>query len=282
MQKKILKAGLFGHPVGKTLSPAIFGVFAELTGVPISYEPRDCEPDLLETAIIQARGAGWAGFNVTIPYKAAIMPLLHLCDPAAKAAGAVNCVRFGRAGVEGMNTDARALLEALAERQFTVTGKSAAIFGAGGSAASSGWALGRSRAAAVIFRARDNAAAANLAARLSRAFPETSYGYAPFETPAERPDIVVNATPLGMYQDGRPPCDPGPGTLCVDLPYKPGGTGFTKAAAAAGAPVIDGLTLLLWQAVLSLRFWSGLPTGDIVKFKGGALQRLAREFQGEK
>ncbi|MDA8243465.1 MAG: hypothetical protein M0025_05025 [Elusimicrobia bacterium] len=282
MQKKQLKAGLVGHPLSKSLSIKVFEVFAGLTGEEIDYAPVDCAPEDLARTIPSLKAQGWAGFNVTIPYKREVCAMLDLADPAAKCCGAVNAVRFGRAGLEGLNTDARALLQAIEEAGFSARGGKAVVFGSGGSAASSGWALGRAAAASVTFRARNRAAAEELASRLSSAFPDTLYGWAPFEAPPDAPDILVNATPLGMYASGGPPAAPARGALCADLAYAPGGTGFTAAAKAAGALAIDGLSLLVRQAALSLRFWSGLPTGDIVEFsrKAEKLFREALEREG--
>jgi shikimate dehydrogenase len=274
-----IKAGLFGRPLSRSLSPGIFAIFARLTGVRISYELREVPPIELDGAIDGARAEGWNGFNVTLPYKAKVCALLNLADPAVKAAGAVNTVRFGRAGLEGLNTDARALLDAMNESGWNAAGKTSTVFGSGGAAASAGWALGRAAAAAVTFRARDREAAARLAARLSPAFPKTVFSSAPFEAPCDRPSILVNATPLGMYAPGRPPCAPGPGDLAVDLAYVPGGTEFISTAAAAGAGTVDGLELLVRQAALSLKFWSGLPGGDIVKFTGEALGLLRKQLK---
>lgn len=274
MQKKQIKAGLLGHPVSKSLSGEVFAAFAALTGENISYELHDAAPENLRLAMGELKAMGWAGFNITIPYKQKACALLDLADPAVKACGAVNAVRFGRAGLEGMNTDARALLEALQEISFSAAGGNAVVYGSGGAAASSGWALGRSQAASVTFRARDAAAASALAARLAETFPGTVFSAAPFEGREGKAAVVVNATPLGMYAPGRPPYEPERGALCVDLAYAREGTEFDRAAAAAGAAVIDGLSLLVWQAALSLRYWAGLPTGDIVKFKREALALL--------
>lgn len=274
MSKKQIRAGLLGHPVSKSLSADVFAAFAALTGAEISYSPLDCTPQDLQNLIPALRAGSWAGFNVTIPHKKAVCAMLTLADPAARACGSVNTVRFGRAGLEGLNTDARALVAALEEAGFSAAGKDAAVFGSGGAAASSGWALGRSAAASVTFYARNPEAAGALAARLAEAFPKTFFSAAPFGAPAGAPGLVVNATPLGMYQPGRPPYEPLPGVLCADLAYAPGGTEFSRAAAAAGATAIDGLSLLVWQAALSLKYWSGLPAGDIVEFKKEALALL--------
>lgn len=267
MKKRQLKAGLLGFPLSKSRSAAVFAAFGKLLREDILFEPLECSPADLEEIIPSLRPRGWAGFSVTIPHKRAVFALLNLADPAAQACGAVNAVRFGRAGLEGMNTDAHALRQALEEAGFDPAGKDCAVFGAGGSAASSGWALGRSAAASVTFHARNPGEAAALAARLSCVFPKTLYKAAPWGAPARETAVAVNATPLGMYQPGRPPFEPRPGALCADLAYADGGTEFVRDARAAGAAVIDGFSLLVWQAALALRYWTGLPTGDIVKFK---------------
>ncbi len=276
--KTVIKAGLIGRPVSKSLSPAIFKIFAGLTGAEINYEPVDCGRAELSAVITQLRGEGWAGFNVTIPYKRDVAAMLALRDAPCRDTGAVNTVRFDRAGLVGLNTDAAAVRTAFEENGFDVKGRRAAVFGSGGSAAAAGWALGRSQAAAVEFRARDAAAGAALAAKLTMAFPGTVYRAAPFS--GGNADVYVNATPLGMYEPGRPPCEPGRGTACLDLAYKPGGTELVKAAAAGGALALDGFEVLVRQATLALHCWAGLPGGDIVKFNSEALKLFRAGLQG--
>jgi len=273
---KSYKAGLIGLPLSKSLSPEIFRIFSSLTGAFITYELRECGAGELAAVIASLKGEGWAGFNVTIPHKQAVFELLDLPDPASREIRAVNAVRFGRRGLEGLNTDAGAVREALTENGAEPAGKAAVVFGSGGAAAAAGWALGRSGAASVTFNARNVDPAAALAARLAAAFPGTVFSAAAFSAPSSTADILVNATPLGMYQPGRPPCSPGPETVCLDLAYAPGGTEFITAALAAGATAIDGLEVLVRQAALSLKFWTGLPGGDIVKFNHEAIALLRK------
>ncbi len=272
----MIRAGLFGRPLSNSLSPEVFGTFARLTGAGIAYELRETEASNLAAEIESARACGWCGFNVTIPHKGAVLAMLNLPDPAATAAGAVNAVRFGRAGLEGLNTDARALLQAFDRQAIQVSGKATAVFGAGGAAGAAGWALGRSRAASVAILARDQGRAGRLAGRLAERFPETIFSAGPFAAPAGTPDIVVNATPIGMYSQAALPFTPRPGCVCADFAYAQGGTEFIRAATAAGAVTVDGLELLVAQAALSLKFWTGLPGGDIVKFCGEAMSLLLR------
>lgn len=274
MQKKVIKAGLFGRPLSNSLSPEVFKIFARQLGVEITYELRETEASGLTAEIAGAKGKGWSGFNVTIPHKRAVLDILNLSDPAATAAGAVNAVRWGKAGLEGLNTDARALLQVFEQHGVSAHKKTAAIFGAGGAAGAAGWALGRSRAASVSILARDSARASSLASRLAGCFPETAFSTGAFAAPAIPPDIAVNATPIGMYSRDTLPFTPVPGCVCADLAYAPEGTEFIRAARAAGAVWIDGLELLVAQAALSLKFWTGLPGGDIVKFSRETLGLL--------
>ncbi|MBI4349822.1 MAG: shikimate dehydrogenase (NADP+) [Elusimicrobia bacterium] len=279
MQKKIIKAGLLGFPLSGSLSPGVFRILSGLAGAELRYEPRECAAAELDSAIRSAEAEGWAGFNVTIPHKRAVFKMLDLSDPASRAVKAVNAVRFGKKGLEGLNTDAAAILLSLEENGADPAGKDAVVFGSGGSAAAAGWALGRARSASVTFRARNRAAALELAGDLAGVFPKTVFSAAPFDA-AGGAGIFVNATPLGMYAPGRPPAKPGPGDFCLDLAYTRSGTEFLKAAAAAGAAAIDGLEVLVRQAALSLKFWTGLPGGDIVEFNREALKLLREKLGG--
>ena len=280
MQAKTIKTGLFGRPLSKSLSPKVFGVFSELTGAPISYELRECATPELAAAISAARSEGWTGFNVTIPYKSAVLEMLDSASKAAQDTGAANTVRFGEKGLEGTNTDAHALASALSEHGIAVKGLSAAVYGSGGAAAAAAWALAGAGTAHIDICSRRQAPAEALKSRLSKIFPATSFGTPPFGEPPEEDVILVNATPIGMYSPGTPPCAPRQENICVDLAYAAGSTDFIRSARAAGARAVDGLDLLVWQAALALEFWGGFPGGDIVKFKNDASSLLARRLQG--
>jgi len=274
-----VKAGLLGRPLARSLSPAVFAVFSKLTGTELSYELRECTPGALTGEVNAARAAGWTGFNATIPHKRAVLEMLDSADKAAQDTGSANTVRFGEKGLEGTNTDAYALSNALKERGLSVKGLSAAVYGAGGSASAAAWALAGAGAQRIDICARNPAAARELTGRLSGVFPAVSFGKLPFGEPPDGHTVLVNATPIGMYLPGTPPCAPRAGDICIDLAYTPGGTDLTRSARAAGAAAVDGLDLLVWQAALALDFWGGFPGGDIVKFKNDAAALLARGLE---
>jgi len=279
MRPNIIKAGLLGLPLSSSLSPEIFHIFSGLAGIEIRYELRECGAAELAAVIETVQAGGWAGFNVTIPYKQTVFKMLNLADPASRGIRAVNSVRFGKKGLEGWNTDAAGIMSSLEENGISPAGKNVVIFGSGGAAGAAGWAMGRSRAASVTFRARNGGAALQTAGNLAEVFPETIYKAEPFAASAGTAEIFINATPLGMYSPGMPAATPKPGDVCLDLAYTRNGTEFIKTAAAAGASVIDGLEVLVRQAVLSLRSWTGLPAGDIVEFNREALKLLRNKLE---
>jgi shikimate dehydrogenase len=246
-----VKLGLFGRPVAHSRSPRLFARLAALLDRRVSYEAVLVE-GRLASAVIRARAAGWRGANVTVPLKEKAAALADRLTPAAAALGAANVLRFRR-GVEGHNTDADGLRDALRGAGFAVRGKRALVFGAGGAARAAGWALAREGAKSVRFSARTPARARRTVRALGPHFPKTRFS-AGAAVPA---DVWVNATPLGMK--GFPDRSPAPKSLpspelAVDLVYGRR-TAFQRDAAARGARVTDGAGMLVHQALRAWEFW---------------------------
>lgn len=245
-----MKLGIFGWPVSQTRSPRLFAKLAVLLGRPISYEAVLVAD--LPAAVAKARAAGWRGVSVTVPHKEKAAALAGRLTPAAKALGAVNVLRFGRS-VDGHNTDADGLRDALREAGLRIRGKRALVFGAGGAARAAGWALASEGAKTIRFSARTAARARRAAKALRPHFRRTSFS-AGAPVPA---DIWVNATPLGMK--GFPDRSPAPAglaapELAVDLVYGRR-TAFQRDAASRGARVTDGSAMLVHQALRAWEYW---------------------------
>jgi len=132
-----MKLGLFGRPVSHSRSPRLFARLARLLGRPIEYSAVEAWPGGLAAAVAVARDAGWRGANVTVPLKEEAARLAQTLTPPARALGAVNVFRFGRA-VAGHNTDAEGLRDALKRAGVKARGKDALVFGAGGAARAAG------------------------------------------------------------------------------------------------------------------------------------------------
>jgi len=246
-----VKLGLFGRPVSHSRSPRLFARLALLLKRPISYEAVLVE-GRLASAVIRARARGWDGANVTVPLKERAAALADRLTPEAQALGAVNVLRFGH-GVDGHNTDADGLRDALRAAGFAVRGKRALVFGAGGAARAAGWALAREGAASVRFSARTASRARRSAHALAPHFGKTRFSAgAPVAA-----EVWVNATPLGMK--GFPDRSPAPKTLpspefAVDLVYGRR-TAFQRDAARRGARVTDGAGMLVRQALRAWEYW---------------------------
>ena len=272
---------LLGDPVAHSLSPRIHARAFQLLGIDAVYAPCQVAAADLPTAVAGLRALGAAGFNVTVPHKSAA---LSLCDRVSKEAeriGAVSCVqRSSEDGkLVGHNTDAPGLLRAL--RGVDLDGARVVVLGAGGSARAAALLLS-GRAGSVQIVNRTEAKARSLAA-LCRAGGCSSEA-APIEA-VKSASLVVHCTTVGLGTDELPfdPALLAPGATLVDLVYsKTGPTALVRAALARGGALhdgrtaaargagpaaasggasgpraIDGLAVLVHQAIASLEIWLG-------------------------
>lgn len=250
---------LIGHPVQHSLSPIIHQAAYRALGMDWFYGLMDVlEPDL--PAVLQGiDGERVVGANVTIPYKQRVFELLDDCTETATAVGAVNTV-FVRDGKRmGDNTDVEGFLQPLRAvwtgREDTSTGR-ALILGSGGAARAVAHALTRVMPFGSVTVASRNEATA-------RAIPGVIA--APWEERdalSASSDLIVNTTPIGMHPSpGQSPLSDvsglHEGQVVYDLIYAPRRTLLMDAAHRQGAAVIGGLPMLVGQAALAFKRWSG-------------------------
>jgi shikimate dehydrogenase len=243
-------ACIIGWPVAQSLSPAIHNAAFEALALDWTYVPLAVRPDAIEEGVRLLDELDVSGANVTMPHKQSIVPYLERLEGDAAALHAVNTiVREGNALI-GHNTDGPGFLAALREEVgFDPQSKRALVLGAGGAARAVAVALARA-GSAVWVSARRPEQASDVAAL------ETGIETTPWGTETSV-DLVVHATPS---REGLP-LDSlafGPGILAVDLIYLPPETSFLAAARAAGATALDGLGMLVHQAALSFRLWTGV------------------------
>lgn len=259
-------AGVIGWPVGHSLSPRLHGFWLREHGLDGAYIPLPVQRQDFATVIDGLRRAGFAGVNVTIPHKEAAFALAHDVDDAARDAGAVNLLVFKEDGrIEGRNTDALGLGASLAAGlgNVSVVGKRAILIGAGGAARAAILALSALGISDIRILARNAARGEALAKAFSG---RVSAQIAPalwtdWEDVAGEAALIVNATSAGMA--GNAPLDlplePLPKTAAVcDIVYNPLETPLLKAAGARGHIVIDGLGMLLHQAVPAFTAFYGV------------------------
>jgi shikimate dehydrogenase len=223
--------GLFGWPTSHSLSPRMQNAGFKALGLDWAYVPLPTPPELLADGVRGLVATGFAGANVTIPHKEAVIALCDELDEVAERAGSVNTlvVRDGR--VLGSSTDGGAVTD-----QIEAHGRQALVLGTGGAAK------------AVADALRHVGADVSVAGRRQSPWPPVADGV----------DVLVNCTPV----KDELIVTPRPGMQVVDLAYNPDGsdTALVVAAHEAGCDiVVDGLDVLLFQGVAAFERWTGLP-----------------------
>jgi shikimate dehydrogenase len=254
---------LLGDPVSHSRSPYLHArAFARL-GVDAVYTPFRVDSAELKTAVQGLRALqGVAGFNVTVPHKEAVARMVDRLDPTAERIGAVNCVVVRDRLLHGFNTDAPGLLRALRAAGVDPAGAKAVVVGAGGSARAVAWALSGVASRITVLNRTESKARA-LAALVQAAGCPASVGALDEEAPLREATLVVQCTSIGM-STFEMPFDPGwlaPSCALVDLVYSGGGPSALLRAARCAAKV-DGLDVLVHQAIASLEIWLGRPQLD--------------------
>ena len=294
---------IIGHPVGHSLSPLFQQAAFEKAGLDAAYLPFDISPESLPQAIDALRTLGVSGFNVTIPHKEAILPLLDELSPTARELGAVNTVIAEGGRLVGDNTDAPGFLGAL--EKFLGANRlslppSAVVFGAGGSARAVLWALTRLNARRILIvnrtRERGEALVRTLpflprtvktfalddlawTAGIELAGDSPSTKESP-TTPSNAEHLLINTLSLQAFAGSDPPFPPLGGlslsrSILLDLSYVSHRTGskntggltpFLAMGRPFGAPCQNGLGMLLMQGALAFRLWSGRePSTEVME-----------------
>ena len=255
---------IIGDPVAHSLSPAIHNAAFRALDLDFVYIALRVAPANLRKAVAGVRSLGFAGLNVTVPHKERILPLLDELTPAARAIGAVNCVVHRSGRLIGDNTDAAGFQMALADCGFSVRRRHVLVLGAGGSARAVLWTVARGKAQRITILNRTPERARSLA-RFARALGASHVTSGPLAE-ASRPDVVstvnlvVNCTPSGLDGRSMPPLplrELPPDAAIYDLVYGHSTTPLVSAARKSGRRAHDGRKMLLHQAALGFRQWTG-------------------------
>lgn len=282
-----LLAGLIGHPVAHSRSPALQQAAFDALGIAARYELWDTPAEALAARVAALREPGYLGANVTIPHKAAVIPLLDALDPLAARLGAVNTIarepaERGSARLVGHNTDVTGLRRSLREGGAAMAERRMLVLGAGG-AAQAALGVASLEGAAVWLAARRVEAAR---AALDVFFQRRVHAHAPVSADEldelDGPEraialddverlsaalaesaVLINATPVGTRD---PEASPIPVELLRRLPadafvfdmvYNPPATALVRAARALGLRASGGLPMLLYQGADAFRIWTG-------------------------
>ena len=267
--------GLIGDPVEHTMSPVMHNAAFDKLGLDYAYLPFRVSPEELPQAVSGLRALNAIGFNVTIPHKVAVIPLLDELDSLAEKIGAVNTVVNDNGVLKGYNTDASGFLQVLLERGVEPAEKNIVLLGAGGAARAIAYILAERNTHLTILNRREEldwaeAIAANIRKDLGKDVEVFELLPDHLAAALEPAHILVNATSVGM----SPAIDVSPvptqlmksGLVVVDIVYNPARTKLLQDAAAAGAVTVEGLDMLVWQGALAFEKWTGeKPPFDLMK-----------------
>ncbi len=257
-----LYAGVLGDPVGHSLSPKLHGYWLKKYNIPGSYEAIQIAPDMLQRTLRGLPRKKFKGVNLTIPHKEAANLYVDERDDSAKRVGAINTVTVMEGGkLKGSNTDAYGFYANLKEQapQLAIKGKRVVVLGAGGAARAVCVALQDMEAADIIIINRTKEKAERIAGAVGK--PCRVEMWEKRDDLLEAASLLVNATPLGMK--GQQPLNISLHALptdaaVADLVYKPLETELLRQAKARGNLAIDGLGMLIWQAVPAFAAWFGV------------------------
>jgi len=253
--------------VSHSLSPRLHNAAFAALGLDYVYVPLPVRAEDVGAAVRGLAALGFRGANVTIPHKAAVIPFLDEVSDDARLADAVNTITVEGPVLRGYNTDVEGVRGAIvAAAGDRLAGEPALILGAGGAGRAAALALSRLGCRLTIVN-RTPAAAERLAALITAGVPGAHCRWLALSDLTSRDvkgqRIVANATSLGMAGEGKVPAlladNVTAGQVVFDAVYASGPTDFLVAARAAGAIVVDGLTMLLEQAAEAFGLWTGLP-----------------------
>lgn len=277
------KFGLIGYPLGHSISAVIHKAGFESIGVDASYDILETDPEDLVDRVKFFKHNDYDGFNVTIPLKLPISLFLQEVDKSADIVGAVNTVKISHDKLfKGYNTDVLGFKKAIPS-EIDLKGKRAAVLGTGGACRAATVGLIDLGVTAIDFYTRNIPNSMDLLNYMRRLFPSVTFEVHQIEYVRDLSmfDLVVNTTPIGML--GRS-ADMMPleisalktlseQSIVYDVIYNPKKTLLLKTAEQLGLKTINGLDMLIYQAVCAQEIWFG-KTPDFTKMKLAAVEVL--------
>lgn len=277
------KYGLIGYPLGHSLSAVIHKAGFQSLGINATYDILETPPETLVDRVKFLKHNDYNGFNITIPLKLPISLFVQEVDAYADIAGAVNTIKInGDKTFSAFNTDAIGFTRAI-PKDINLKGASVALLGTGGASRAAVLGLSDCGVAEIGVYTRNIPNAMDYMAYMRRKFPHIAFTAYQIDSVRDlsRYPMLVNTTPIGML--GRS-ADMTPieenvlktmpeGSIVYDVIYNPKKTILLKNAEKCGFRTINGLDMLVYQAIVAQEVWFG-RTPDFNAMKIAALENL--------
>lgn len=257
--------GLIGDHINHSGSPHLHEAEARALGLRMRYSLVDfadqhLSVEDLDDALRWGARLGFDGFNITHPYKQAVVPLLDTLSDEARALGSVNTVVLRAGQRMGHNTDWAGFAQNMAEGLPNADLSTTTLIGAGGAGIAVGFAVLKRGAQTLRIYDQSTARRDATASKLASLFPDrTVCGIATLDEALAGCTGIIQATPLGMSLHPGVPFDPAlipAGVWVADLIYTPEHTAFLKAAAAQGNPILTGVGMAVHQAAIAFQLFT--------------------------
>jgi shikimate dehydrogenase len=275
----MVKALVIGDPIEHSLSPVMHNEAFKQAGIQGSYEKKRVTSGDLPSFLQYLKESDYAGCNVTIPHKVAIIPFLDEIDPEAEKIGAVNTVLNNNGKLIGYNTDGKGFLLGLKEKiSKPISEMNILLIGAGGAARSIAYALLQENPEKLFIANRSAERLTLLVKDLNNTCVEPlSLNKA--ESELSRFDVLINTTNAGMH----PNIETMPiqlaqikhDTVVCDIVYNPLQTKWLQTAESKGAIIDNGVSMLVMQGAMAFEKWTG-TFPDTNKMKKAVIDQLRR------
>ena len=266
-------AGIIGYPLSHTLSPSMHNFIYQKLGIDVEYKKWEISPNNLKSHIEKINNENFIGANITVPYKEKIVPLLDEIRNEAKFTGAVNTIVKNNNKLIGYNTDVYGIEQTLDIKLKNDVINNAVIFGAGGAAKAAFFVLLQRglNNLTIVNRTKSNAL------KMISKFNNVNYDQtiitlnekSQIKSACLSADLIINTTILGMKGSGYEDISPIDSTfidsnsVIFDMVYNPTKTQLIKIALERNANIIEGLNMLVYQAIKSIELWTGIrPSFD--------------------
>ena len=257
---------VIGAPIAHSLSPLMQNAALRAAGLDYVYIALPIRPQALHSAVRGLCDAGICGFNVTIPFKTAILDLMDVLDEDARRIRAVNTVVVEPDGtLVGYNTDVCGFLAALTKRGIVLDRKQVVLLGAGGAARAALWGVLKQGAKKVSIGVRNPMKGMLLCEDFAADGDVQAFHFsdAVFSERLHAADLIIQTTPMGMapHIQEMPPIDwsvVNPKAVAYDLIYTPMKTRFLREAEQHGLSVVNGEDMLIAQGAEAFYLWTGV------------------------